>query len=123
MKGKREARVEKPLDVYVSDSSSEDEALTNGSKNLGVEGVLYLQIMKTLAVMFFILVILNLPVYYLLQESEFFSLSGLTYELQIEANADLLLACPSENHYLISLDDFGMKNNRRLLENSTIESN
>ena len=50
-----------------SDSESEDygESLTDAAKTLGQGAVLYLQTMKTLAIMFFILSVINIPIYQL----------------------------------------------------------
>jgi hypothetical protein len=69
--------VEKPItmvDVPSSDSEDSDKndtfkGLSNASIYLGEGAVLYLQTMKTLAILFFILTIINLPVFWMYAES------------------------------------------------------
>ena len=55
---------------YIPDSDSDSEqddgeGLSEAAKNLGQGAVLYLQTMKILAIMFFILSVLNIPIYQL----------------------------------------------------------
>ena len=69
---------------------------------------------KTFMIIALVLVIINLPVFYLLKESQYFSLVGLKYEVEVETIGDLKLACPTDNHYFIGLNHFGTKAKRKL---------
>ena len=69
---------------------------------------------KTFMIIAVVLVMINVPVFYLLKESQYFSLAGLKYEVEVETVGDVKLACPTDNHYFIGLNHFGMKAKRRL---------
>jgi len=63
-------------DVLDSASNTDDEdkndtyqGLSGASINIGEGAALYLQTMQTFAMLFFILTIINLPIYYLLSNS------------------------------------------------------
>ena len=74
-RGNTKKKMEKPesmKDVPSSDNSSDEDfgpdtfkGLSEASKNLGEGAILYLQNMKTFAVLFFILAVVNLPIYWM----------------------------------------------------------
>ena len=110
-------------------SGDEDEGgfggLTSAGAHLGIGAVLYLQIMKTFAILFFFLTILNLPVYALYASSTlnndythflggypFFSLGNLAMEnpecstqKELFSNTDssLDITCTGQGHYITSV--------------------
>ena len=101
-----------------SDSESDDEekykGLTKAASHAGQGAVLYLQTMKTFAILFMLLSILNAPVYYMLRESQYLSITGLVYEEQIYSTPELRMECPTENHYMTELNQIRFGKNRRL---------
>ena len=67
-KGEKVKKFERPASMADlpdtdSDLSSDDNAISECSQALGDGATLYLQMMKTLAIMFFILSIMNIPLY------------------------------------------------------------
>ena len=51
------------------DSDGDDNAITNCSQSLGDGATLYLQMMKTFTIMFFLLTILNIPLFILYENN------------------------------------------------------
>lgn len=52
-----------------SSDAEEDKGITKCSQGLGDGATLYLQMMKTFAIMFFLLSILNLPIYIIYEQN------------------------------------------------------
>ena len=112
-----------------SDLSSDEEGSVNGLRKisfvLGEGAVLYLQIMKSLAVMFFILSVINIPVYLMYSSAStnndylnldsglrFFTVGNLaqrnsacgTTEITFKSEDEpLKLRCPVEGHYMTNI--------------------
>lgn len=126
----------KDLPDSPSDSSElEDEVgfggLTAAGSHLGVGAILYLQTMKTFALLFFILTILNLPVYFIYSQTtarndysdlntvfQYFTFGNLggtnracssipiTFD-PTEAQEPLTLKCGLAHHYMVEVQTWG----------------